>query len=171
MLRVMPEDSVFAHLKKGTLKKYGAFYGDPQHMFSQTAQSPKTIAQQLQECGFSFSPWPRTGGQEEALVEEVRRLLGTMDGAGFPKLQVFRNCENTIREFQSWSYKRTAHGDLPPGADKFEDKDNHAMDVVKGVIATHPHFANEACFSFSRRDFDDDDDDDCFRRQSPSHRM
>ena len=71
------------------------------------------------------------------MVETVRRLLMEDGTDGFPMLQVWENCENTIVEFQAWSYKRTAHGDLPPGPDKYEDRNNHAMDVVKGVIATN----------------------------------
>jgi phage terminase large subunit len=107
-----------------------AYYADPQHCFSQTAQSPKTIASQAKECGISMSPWPRTGGNEETMVERVREKLRQPS-----MFKVFRTCQNTINEFQSWSYKRDARGDLPAGEDKFEDRDNHSMDVVKGVIS------------------------------------
>ena len=48
---------------------------------------------------------------------------------------------NTIAEFQAWSYKRTPKGELPPGEDKFVDAHNHAMDVVKGVVAARPLYA------------------------------
>jgi hypothetical protein len=81
-----------------------------------------------------MTPWPRTGGNEESMVNAVRERL-TAD-----RLKVFAPCANTIREFQSWSYKRTAAGELPAGEDKFEDRDNHAMDVCKGVVATHPKY-------------------------------
>ena len=50
-------------------------------------------------------------------------------------LNVFPHCPNTIREFGPWSYKRTARGELPPGDDQFEDRNNDAMDVVKGLVA------------------------------------
>jgi PBSX family phage terminase large subunit len=129
-----------AILEKNKGRNVRLHYGDPQHMFSRTAQSPRTIADQLRECGLSFSPWPRTGGQEEAMVENVRRRLVTIRRRGEPALQVFATCVNTIAEFQSWSYKRTPNGDLPPGPDKFEDKDNHTMDVVKGVLAVNPMY-------------------------------
>lgn len=111
-----------------------SYLGDPQHMFSSTAQSPKTIAQQFRETPykFSFSPWPRTGTGEVAMVEAVRKKLQV------GMLKVFASCQHTIDEFQSWSYKRTAQGDLPDGEDRFEDKNNHAMDVVKGVVAADP---------------------------------
>jgi hypothetical protein len=108
------------------------YLADPQHAFSRTAQSPKPIAGQLAECGLTFAPWPRTAGQEESMVERVRERLRQ------DRLKVFSTCANTIREFQTWSYKRTPTGELPPGEDKFEDRDNHAMDVVKGVVAANP---------------------------------
>ena len=108
--------------------------GGAQHAFSQTAQSPKTIAQQFHECGLSFGPWPRSV-DVEAMVEAVRERLRS-DG-----LKVFATCRNTITEFQSWRYKRTAKGELPAGDDAFEDANNHAMDVVKGLIAANPAMA------------------------------
>jgi hypothetical protein len=111
-----------------------SYWGDPQHAFSETAQSPESIATQARKCGISMQPWPRTGSDEEAMVEAVRELLRT------DQLKVFRTCSNTIFEFQSWSYKRTAKGEVPPGQDKFEDANNHAMDVVKGIVATKPRY-------------------------------
>lgn len=112
-----------------TVRRY---YADPQHCFSQTAQAPKSIASQAKECGITLTPWPRTGGNEESMVERVRERLRQ------GRLKVFSTCVNTINEFQSWSYKRSAKGELMPGEDKFEDRNNDAMDVVKGVIATNP---------------------------------
>jgi hypothetical protein len=108
------------------------YYGDPQHAFSRTAQSPKSIAMQFGENGIRVGPWPRTAGSEETMVEAVRELLRQN------MLKVFSTCPHTIGEFQSWSYKRTVKGELPPGEDKFEDANNHAMDVVRGVVATRP---------------------------------
>lgn len=104
------------------------YYADPQHAFSHTAQSPKSIAQQLRECGLSFSPWPRSTNVE-AMVEAVRERLRS------DRLKVFATCQNTINEFQSWSYKRNSKGETPAGDDQFEDRDNHAMDVIKGLCA------------------------------------
>lgn len=118
-----------------------AYYADPQHAFSQTAQSPKTIADQLRECGLTFQPWPRST-DVAAMVEAVRRRLQAKT------LHVFSTCTNTISEFQSWAYKRTANGQQPAGDDQFEDRNNHAMDVVKGIIATNPTFARSAAKVF-----------------------
>jgi hypothetical protein len=107
-------------------------YADPQHAFSRTAQSPETIASQAARHGVRLVPWPRTAGQEEAMVNKVRERMrhGT--------LKFFRTCTNAIREHQNWMYKRTAQGERPPGEDAFEDKDNHTCDVVKGVVAANP---------------------------------
>jgi len=124
-----------------TVRRY---YGDPQHMFNCTAQSPKSIATQLRECGISFSPWPRST-DVESMVNAVRQRLNDR------KLTVFDTCANTIREFQSWSYKRTAKGELPPGDDAFVDADNHAMDVIKGVVAARPLYKQQTVKVFQSR--------------------
>jgi hypothetical protein len=107
------------------------YYGDPQHIFNRTAQSPKSIAQQAKESRHSItlSGWPRTQGNAIPMVNAVReRFMRIM-------LKFFACCPNTIREHQSWMHKRTAGGELPAGDDAFEDKDNHTCDCVKGAVA------------------------------------
>lgn len=104
------------------------YYADPQHAFSQTAQSPKSIASQFKEAGISVSPWPRST-DKESMVEAVRKRL---EG---DRLKIFATCPNTITEFQTWSYKRTARGEVPSGDDAYEDANNHALDVVCGLVA------------------------------------
>lgn len=111
-------------------------YADPQHAFSRTAQSPKTIAQQWREQGFSLMPWPRSTSVE-TMVEAVRKRLIDV------KLKVFSTCRATIMEMQSWSYKRTARGELPAGDDQYEDRENDAIDVIKGVVATNPRHVRQ----------------------------
>ena len=108
-----------------------SYYGDPQYAFSSTmhAQDGESIADQFRRHGINLYPWPRTGTQEKSMVELVRTRLE------LGSLKIFRGCANTIREFQSWSYKRDAQGQILPGDDRYEDKDNHAMDVVKGLVA------------------------------------
>lgn len=116
-----------------------SYYGDPQHAFSETAQSPETIAWQFYKAtGVNMTPWPRSSGKgvKEAMVNAVRsRLLMRDESGNACGIKVFRSCENTVNEFQSWSYKRTAKGELPPGDDAYEDKNNHAMDCVCGAVA------------------------------------
>lgn len=120
--------SIRQHNRGRTVLRY---YGDPQHAFSMTAQAPESIAMQYKKyCGITLSPWPRTGGNEETMVEAVREKLRN------EMLFVCRNCENTISEFQSWSFKRDMKGNMTGGEDKYEDAQNHAMDVVKGIVAT-----------------------------------
>jgi PBSX family phage terminase large subunit len=108
-----------------TVRRY---FGDPQHAFSSTAQSPESIASQAKKCGIRMTPWPRST-DVEAMVNAVRQLL--VEG----KLKVFSTCTNTIDEFQAWRYKRTSKGEPPAGDDAFEDANNHAMDVIKGLVA------------------------------------
>ncbi len=50
-----------------------------------------------------------------------------------PSLKVFTTCVNTVREFQSWRYKRNSRGELPPGDDAYVDAENHAMDVIRDI--------------------------------------
>jgi PBSX family phage terminase large subunit len=107
-------------------------YGDPQMVTSNTMYAEKSISEQMREFGVSIAPWPRTGRNSAAMVEAVRTLLTAQPE---PALKVFRGCQSTINEFQSWRYKRTASGELPNGDDQFEDKDNHAMDVTRGMVA------------------------------------
>lgn len=106
--------------------------GDPQMVASNTMYAEKSIAAQFRDFGLTLATWPRTGRNSAAMVEAVRTLLTTKPE---PMLKVFRSCPNHIMEFQSWRYKRTAAGELPPGDDQFEDKDNHLMDCVRGGIA------------------------------------
>jgi phage terminase large subunit len=119
-----------AEQRKG--RRVERIYGDPQMCFSKTQYSEKTIAQQFREFGVSLAPWPRTGSNSVAMVEAVRSLLTQQPDPG---IKVFRTCENTINEFRSWRYKRTAAGALPSGDDQFEDKNNDCMDALRGGIA------------------------------------
>lgn len=125
------------------------YYGDPQHAFNETAQSPESIAVQFKKkTGLNLVPWPRMSekGAKEASVNAVRRRLigwppqGKPNDPAQPMLKVFRTCRNTIGEFQRWSYKRMADGQLPAGDDQFEDRDNHAMDCLCGAAALNLRF-------------------------------
>jgi hypothetical protein len=117
------------------------FYGDPHHAFSHTAQSPESIAEQARKCGVHMIPGPSASNSVdiEAQVNQVRHLLIN------DRLEVFDTMVNTITGFQSWSYKRTPDGALPPGDDRFEDIDDDEMDGVRGFIATNPTFTSPVC--------------------------
>lgn len=106
---------------------------DPRHGFMRTAQSPKTISQQFKEAGLTFREWPRKQGyQVEAYVNAVRTLLKQ------DRLRFFRSCKDAIGEMQSWMHKRTSGGDLPSGDDQYEDRNNHFIDCLLGLVAM-PH--------------------------------
>lgn len=129
--------SVKAHNReKWAGRTVHGYYGDPQHAFSQTAQAIEPISAQFRKAmGTGMIPWPRST-DKEAMVNAVRRRLNSHGaGADLLDLRVFRTCPNTINEFQSWSYKRTAKGEVPHGDDQFEDANNHALDVVLGMVA------------------------------------
>jgi phage terminase large subunit len=142
------------------------YLADPQQAFSSQAFSGnRTIAKQFKECGLTFQRWPRTGDNAEAMVDAVRSRLraGT--------LKVFSTCLNTIDEFQSWSYKRTKSGELPPGDDAFEDRNNHAMDVVRGVVAFGPRFGGGAVRAVTAGPRVDRDTADYLRARMERERM
>ena len=103
-------------------------YGDPQTVFSQTAQSPKTLAAQWSAFGIRIAPGPRSTDPER-MVESVRtRLLaGT--------LKVFSTCRATIDEFQSWRFKRNSKGEILKGDDQYEDANNDLLDGVRGLCS------------------------------------
>jgi hypothetical protein len=124
-----------AKAQAGQPRTVKSYYGDPQHAFNATAQSPSTIADQFREAtgGVPMIPWRRSSGTgvKESMVNALRQRLTTEP----PAIKVFRSCANTINEFQSWRYKRTAKGELPPGDDAFEDANNHALDVLCGLVS------------------------------------
>ncbi len=125
----IPQHAADIHLRNRnrTVRRY---WGDPQHAFSSTAQSPTSIAGQMRNCGISIAKWPRTGNQSESMVERVRQyLIGD-------RLKVFSTCSSTIDEFETWSFSRNTRGEIKDGDDQYEDANNHAMDVIKGVLAT-----------------------------------
>jgi hypothetical protein len=132
--RTVAEHCAEVH-KRNAGRTVRRYYGDPQEFFSSRSQGT-SCAKQALKCGLRFQRWPATGGREEAMVDAVRDLVkNTLRGTpGVQHVYVMRHCVNTIREFQSWSYARTRAGDLPRGKDRFEDRDNHTMDVIKGVV-------------------------------------
>lgn len=103
-------------------------FADPQEAWSRRMQQPRPIAQQFEDCGIRVQQWPRST-DKQAMVENVRKYL--MDG----KLKIFRPCAFSISELQSWQFKRNAKGEQLSGDDQYEDRNNHAIDVMCGVLA------------------------------------
>jgi len=115
------------------------YYGDPQKIDAETQEaSGVSIRDQMRKLGLNFSLWPRTGRQIDDQVEAVRGKL--LDRSLF----IFQGLRWVTFEFQSWRYKRNAAGSQLSGDDKFEDKNNNALDCVRGAIAQGLHFAPTA---------------------------
>lgn len=113
-----------------TVRRY---YGDPHEMFSTRAQNTKSCAAQALERGLRFIPWANQG--KTAMVNAFRQLLiNTVRGEG-RKVYIMRRCVNTIMELQSWAFKRNSDGTRRDGDDAYEDKNNHLIDGIVGILA------------------------------------
>ncbi len=121
------------------------WWGDPNHFFHKTAQSPESCADQAVKAGLTRADeWTRLVGP--AKISGVNALLQLMQntvvyvktGQRVGKCIYFmRKCKHCIAECQSWKYKRNAKGEQLDGDDKYEDRDNHLIgDPLVGMIAT-----------------------------------
>jgi phage terminase large subunit len=107
-----------------------AYYADPRHAFSKTAQSLQTIAQQLGRLtGKVWQKWVATEAKD-AMVERLRQTM--VDS----RFRIFRTCGSTITELRSWRYKRNTRGESLSGDDQYEDKNNHSIDVLCGLVSS-----------------------------------
>lgn len=109
-----------------------AQFADPRDGWKHTMGQPIPLSQQLADAGLGhFIKWPAARGEgKTAQVENVRRYLSSH------RLKVFRTCPHTIQEFQSWSFKRDTKGIQLAGDDQYEDRNNDAMDVIAGMLAS-----------------------------------
>lgn len=90
-----------------------------------------------QDYQFYFQFWQAAeGAGKQAQVEDVRLLL-----TGPRPIQVFEDCPGVIGEFESWKNKTNTKGELLEGDEKYEDKNNDAMDALCGIIADKPKFS------------------------------
>jgi hypothetical protein len=64
-------------------------------------------------------------------IEAVQRVL-KVQGDGRPRLFIFENCKNTIREIQGYRWRTGSEHKNP--VDEPEDVDNHAMDALRYAI-------------------------------------
>lgn len=106
------------------------YYGDPNHCFSRTAQSVKSIASQMTECGIQLSPWPRATNITPGVNMVRNRLING-------QIKIFSTCTNIIQEFQSWSFKRNASGEALAGDDQYEHGNDHSLDCIRGLVTAH----------------------------------
>ena len=117
----------------------------------------KTIAAQYAEAGIESTGWPyvQTIG-EHAMVQRVKKRLETR------KIFIFKTCINTRREFRCWKYMLDPITGKPKAADAFENDNNHALDTIKGFIATNPTYTQllGEHHKRGRRSSADDEDED-----------
>ncbi len=123
---------VMSKIRGRTIKK---FYGDPHEFFSSRAQG-KSCAIQCKEAGLSGPFYGWANQEKQAMVNYHRQLLQNTVSEKHPGLFVMRRCKNTMMEYQTWSFKRNSDGTIPNGDDAYVDADNHAMDVITGMLNT-----------------------------------
>lgn len=111
---------------------YVCTYGD-----SAASQSIKDLS----EHGIYVTPIKKTSGSStedwmKGGIEKVREYLRVQEGTGKPKMYVAPNCQNTIDEFLSYSWKPAKEGADPRAKqDERPDKLNdHAMDALRYFI-------------------------------------
>ena len=97
-------------------------------MTQQKAGQVYSIADEYRDFGINLRSAFRS--KEEASIARVNEFLK----AG--KVKFFKNCVETIREIQNWKWKNMRPGVNENKPEEPEDKDNHACDVVKYVIAS-----------------------------------
>lgn len=124
-------------------------YGDPSgaQWINEFAQRGIYITPANKEVGTNFNSWVRFG--IEKVSEKLKKIPGhavhiggrtLLDtGQGEPALFIFRSCENTIREFETYRWKEksvTQAQDLnePDVPDKAND---HAMDALRYFVVSY----------------------------------
>ncbi len=132
-------------------ERYKRRYVDP-HAFDRDPRQRVSVRDEYALCGLPMQKWPFVQKMgEHAMVEKVKRRLENQT------LFVFDTCLETIREFAAWKHKTDREGN-PSGADMYEKKNNHALDVIKGVIGCNPCYSMREVKAISA--FGDDDDNE-----------
>jgi phage terminase large subunit len=115
------------------IKERGLYDGiaDPS-IFAQNQQKQGkvySIADEYLDCGITLRPAVRS--KEEASIARVNEFFKA------DRLKIFKNCVNTKHEVENWKWKAVRptlqNANLP---EEPEDKNNHAADVIKYVIAS-----------------------------------
>lgn len=132
-------------LKRGKWRNVSKNLGDPNEMFSSRAQGV-SCANQARQLGLRFVPWPADKGASfDAGVDRVRSLLHATIKGQKPYLKVCRRCKGLRANMSTWSFKKTRGGEPLIGADKYEDGNDHAIDVLRGCV-TAPHIWKKSTF-------------------------
>lgn len=128
--RSVAEIAEMIHNKNHQFGNIKGYYADPQGAKARTmAGAGLSIITQFKNEGLYFSAWPATGSNAQAMVEAIRTSLRQR------KIFVCSNCVGLIENFQTFSYKRSASGELPKGDDAYVDANNDALDALKGAVA------------------------------------
>ena len=116
--------------------RYGRLGGrvlSDRSMWNRTTSGP-SIAERFEAANlplFRAVPTQKVG--EHAMVAKVRMWFEE------DMILFFENCRNAIREHQIWRYKENKDG-VPGGNEPFEDKNNHACDCSKMLLAENLTF-------------------------------
>lgn len=100
-------------------------------IFSKTMQKAGkvySIADEYAEFGINLSPAAKS--EEVAAIARVNEFLKS------GRLKVFSSLKNTIWEVENWKWKARKPSDSSNYKEEPEDKDNHAADCIKYLIAT-----------------------------------
>jgi hypothetical protein len=116
-------------IKERSKEKIDGYFIDPQGMVVGMAMNqPVDLKQQFWDNGIPVQPWVRTGTHgKEAQVDRLRVFLEN------DAITIFADCQDLIRELQSWSYKSDAQ-DNP--SDMFEKGSDHSTDCVLGLLSS-----------------------------------
>lgn len=111
--------------------------------FTRNQANMGSIADELQKHGLPCQPGIRTNTVgHEATVQRVRNWLCAVHPDGSPMFQVFDTCKNLISEFRKWKYKVNRLGKVDE-ADKFEKKNDHALDALRYLICHNPYYKDD----------------------------
>lgn len=115
--------------------------GDPHYIDHRTKHnSGVTIVDHMRKYGHSFelAPAAHNAADLNTQVGWVRDWLTKLLPDKDPKLRVFRSCKMTINAFQSWSFKRSAKGEMTGTVDQYEEAYKDEMDAVRMIVASKP---------------------------------
>lgn len=142
-----------------------ATYGDPSgaQWISEFAQRGIYITPANKEVGTNFNSWVRFGIEKvsealKAIPGHTVPALGSKGQDILPKLFVFSNCTNTIREFETYRWKEksvTQAQDLNE-PDVPEKANDHAMDALRYFAVSYKKADKPYVFpkdDVSNRDF------------------
>lgn len=87
-----------------------------------------SIGDEYRDFGIMLRPAFRS--KEEASIARVNEMFK----AG--RIKIFKNCVNLIREIENWKWKDVKPGVVLNKPEEPEDRDNHACDVLKYIVAT-----------------------------------